>query len=179
MINHNEWLIVGLITSPQGTNGEIKVKSLSDFEERFTKPGIRWIQKENESPRILELTSGFKKPGKESFVISFKEIKNRNEAEKLKGYKILVKVNEIPKLKKEEFHLMELMNLKVKVLENKKLKIIGEVINLENEKNNLLVIKLLKDDKEVLVPFVKEIIPVIDLKNKFLIITPPTGLLEL
>ena len=36
MINKNEWLIVGLITSPQGINGELKVKSLSDFEERFT-----------------------------------------------------------------------------------------------------------------------------------------------
>ena len=59
MIKHNEWLIVGLITSPQGLNGKIKVKSLSDFEERFTKPGKRWIQKENELPRALELTSGF------------------------------------------------------------------------------------------------------------------------
>ena len=36
MINHDEWLIVGLITSPQGINGKVKVKSLSDFEERFT-----------------------------------------------------------------------------------------------------------------------------------------------
>ncbi len=71
------------------------------------------------------------------------------------------------------------MNLKVKILENNKLKIIGKVVNLENEKNNLLVIKLLTNDKEVLVPFVKEIIPEIDIKNKFLIITPPPGLLEL
>ena len=63
MINHNEWLIVGFITSPQGINGEMKVKSLSDFEERFTKPGKRWIQKENEIPKELELTNGFKKPG--------------------------------------------------------------------------------------------------------------------
>ena len=179
MINHNEWLIVGLITSPQGINGKIKVKSLSDFEERFTKPGIRWIQKENEPPRVLELISGFKKPGKESFVITFKGIKNRNEAEKLKGYRVLVKVDEIPKLNKEEFHLTELMNLNVKILENNKLKTIGKVINLENEKNNLLVIKLQKNDRDVLVPFVKEIIPEIDIKNKFLIITPPPGLLEL
>ncbi len=179
MIRHDDWLIVGLITSPQGINGKIKVKSLSDFEERFTKPGIRWIQKGNKSPRELELSSGFKKPGKESFVITFKEIKSRNEAEKLRGYKILVKVDQIPKLNKEEFHLTELVNLKVKILENNKLLTIGKVINLENEKNNLLVIKLLKNDKEVLVPFVKEIIPEIDIKKKFLIINPPPGLLEL
>ena len=179
MINHNEWLVVGLITSPHGINGKIKVKSLSDFEERFTKPGKRWIQKDKEDPLELELVYGFKQPGKESFVISFKGINNRNQAENLKTYKVLVKVDDIPKLKKEEFHLNELVNLKVKVLEKKQLIIIGKVINLQNEKNNLLVIKLIKNNKEVLVPFVKEIVPVVDIKNKYLIITPPLGLLDL
>ena len=179
MINHNKWLVVGFITSPHGINGKIKVKSLSDFEERFTKTGKRWLQKEQEIPAELELTSGFKQPGKESFIITFKGITNRDQAENLKGYKILVKFDDIPKLKKEEFHLTELVNLKVKILENSTLQTIGEVINLENEKNNLLVIKLFKNNKEVLVPFVREIIPEVDIKNKFLIITPPSGLLEL
>ena len=179
MIDHDKWLIVGLITSPQGIKGKIKVKSLSDFDERFTKPGKRWIQKENENPKEFELTSGLKKPGKESFIITLKGINNRNQAENLKGYKVLVKVDSIPKLNKEEFHLTELVNLKVKILENNQLNIIGKVINLDNEKNNLLVIQLLKNNKEVLVPFVKEIVPVVDIKNKFIIITPPSGLLEL
>ena len=179
MIDHNEWLIVGLITSPHGINGKIKVKSLSDFEERFTKPGKRWIQKEKEIPEELELISGFKQPGKESFIIKFKGINNRNQAEQIRMSKILVKVENIPKLKKEEFHLTELLNLKVKILENNQLKIIGKVVDLQNEKNNLLVIKLSKNNKEILVPFVKEIVPILDLKNKFLVITPPLGLLEL
>ena len=179
MINHDEWLIVGLITSPQGISGKIKVKSLSDFEERFTDPGKRWIQKENETPREVELTHGFKKPGKELFIISFKEIDNRNQAENLKGHKILVKVDAIPKLNKGEFHLTELVNLKVKILENNQLHIIGTVINLANEKNNLLVIQLLKNNKEVLIPFVKEIVPVVNIKKNFIVITPPSGLLEL
>ncbi len=179
MINENEWLVVGLITSPHGINGKVKVNSFSDFEERFIKPGIRWVQKENEFPAELELTSGFKQPGKETFIISFKGIKTRNQANKLKKYKILVKTNILPKLNKEEFHLMELVNLEVKILENKELKIIGKVINLENEKNNLLVIQLLKNEKKVLIPFVKEIVPLIDIKHNFLIITPPKGLLEL
>ena len=179
MINHNEWLIVGLITSPQGINGKIKVKSLSDFDERFTDPGTRWIQKENETPKEFELTHGYKKPGKESFIIKFKEINNRNQAENLKGHKILVKVDSIPKLSKGEFHLTELVNLKVKIVENNQLQIIGKVINLANEKNNLLVIQLLKNNKEILIPFVKEIVPVVDIKNKFIVLTPPSGLLEL
>jgi len=179
MINNNEWLVVGLITSCHGINGQIKVKSLSDFEERFLKPGIRWLQKENEPPSEIELTSGFKQPGKESFIIKLQGVNTRNHAEQLKEFKILVKSDKLPKLKKEEFHLLELINLKVKIIENDELKIIGKVINLENEKNNLLIVELLKNQKKVLIPFVKEIVPLVDLKNNFLVINPPKGLLEL
>ena len=179
MINKNKWLTVGLITSCHGINGQLKVKSLSDFEERFLKPGMRWLQKEDEPPSKIELISGFKQPGKETFVIKLKDINSRNHAEQLKKFKILVKTNELPKLKKEEFHLLELINLKVNTLENDKLNTIGKVINLENEKNNLLVIKLFKNQKEVFIPFVKEIVPIVDIKNNFIIINPPNGLLDL
>ncbi len=179
MINKNEWLIIGFITSCHGINGQVKVKSLSDFEERFLKPGIRWLQKENEPPSQIKLISGFKQPGKETFVIKIEGINTRNHAEQLKKFKILVKTDNLPKLNKEEFHLLELVNLKVKTLENGELKIIGKVINLINEKNNLLIIELFKNQKQVLIPFVKEIVPLVDIKNNFLIINPPNGLLEL
>ena len=179
MINKNEWLIVGLITSCHGINGQVKVKSLSDFEERFSKPGIRWLQKENEYPSKIELISGFKQPGKKTYIVKLQGIDTRTHAEKLKKFKILVKTDKLPKLKKDEFHLLELINLKVKTLENNEYKIIGKVINLDNEKNNLLVIKLFKNQKNVLIPFVKEIVPLVDIKNNFLIINPPNGLLEL
>ena len=179
MIIKNEWLTVGLITSCHGINGQVKVKSLSDFEERFLKPGMRWLQKENEPPSEIELLAGFKQPGKETFIVKFKGVNTRNDAEQLKKSKILVKTDKIPKLKKEEFHLLELINVEVKTLENNELKTIGKVINLENEKNNLLVIELSNNQKKVLIPFVKEIVPLVDIKNNFLIINPPNGLLEL
>ena len=179
MIDKNKWLVVGLITSSHGINGQVKVKSLSDFEERFLNPGERWLQKENEIPSEIELISGYRQPGKETFIIKFKGISNRNSAEQVKKYKILVKTNKLPKLKKNEFHLLELINLDVRILENEELKIIGKVINLENEQNNLLVIELIKNKKKVLIPFVNEIVPSIDIKNNFIIIDPPKGLLEL
>ena len=179
MINKNEWLTVGLITSCHGINGQVKVKSLSDFEERFILPGIRWLQKENETPLKIKLLSGFKQPGKAIFIVKFQGIDTRNHAEKLRKRKILVKTDKLPKLKEQEFHLLELINLEVKILENDELKIIGKVINLENEQNNLLVIELFKNQKKVLIPFVKEIVPLVDIKNNFLIINPPNGLLEL
>ena len=179
MINENKWLVVGLITSPHGINGKVKVKSLSDFEERFTKPGRRWLQKANETPFEILLTSGFKQPGKEIFIVSLEGIINRSQAENINKYKVLVKANDLPKLNSKEFHLTELINLKVKILENKELKIIGEVINIDNEKNNLLIIKLQKNQKKVLIPFVDEIVPLVDIKNNCIVINPPKGLLEL
>ena len=137
------------------------------------------MQKENEPPSKIELISGFKQPGKESYIVKFQGISTRNHAEKLKKVRILVKADTLPKLKKDEFHLLELVNLEVKTLENDELKKIGKVINLENEKNNLLVIELFKNQKQVLIPFVKEIVQLVDIRNKFLIINPPNGLLEL
>ena len=114
-----------------------------------------------------------------TYIVKLQGINTRNHAEQLTKFKILVKTDKLPNLKKEEFHLLELINLEVKISENNELKIIGKVINLENEKNNLLVIKLFKNQKKVLIPFVKEIVPLIDKKNNFLVINPPIGLLEL
>ena len=179
MQDNKEWLVIGLITSPHGIDGKLKIKSLSDFRERFIEPGIRWVQKEDESPISYELKSGFQKPGKDIFIISLKGIDCRNKAEKLKNYKLLVKINDIPKLKNNEFHINQLLTLKVKLIENNELKTIGEVVDLITENNNLIVIKLNKQDKRVLIPFVKEIIPTIDIKNKFLIVNPPKGLFDL
>ena len=109
MINKNEWLTVGIITSCHGINGQVRIKSLSDFEERFLKPGIRWLQKEDEPPSKIELISGFKQPGKETFIVKFQGINTRNNAEQLKKFKILVKTDKLPKLKKEEYHVLELI----------------------------------------------------------------------
>ena len=152
MLNNDDWLVVGVITSVHGLDGKLKIKSLSDFDERFTKPGQRWLRKNQEKPILFELISGFKQPGKEIFIVKFKNIDNRTQAESLKNYKFLIKTDDIPKLEKGEFHISQLINLKV---------------------------KLIGTDKEVLVPFVSEIVPEVDIKNKFLIINPPKGLLEL
>tara|TARA_B100000212_G_scaffold289804_1_gene231168 strand:- start:702 stop:1241 length:540 start_codon:yes stop_codon:yes gene_type:complete len=179
MKEERKWIVVGIITSSHGIKGELKVKSLSDFSERFTKPGKRWIQLEEEEPVLFNLISGYKKPGKDLFIITLNEIQNRESAERLKKYKLLVKGDNIPKLKKEEYHLNQLLNLKVKIKQENEFETIGEVIDLLNENNNLLEVKIYENNKKILIPFVKEIIPIIDLQNKFILLNPPKGLLEL
>ena len=79
-------------------------------------------------------------------------------------------------MKKNEFHLLDLIGLEVKVYEQHKT--IGQVTNLISGGNDLLEIEL-SEGKKVLVPFVKEIVPKIELQEKWLLITPPPGLLEL
>ena len=69
--------------------------------------------------------------------------------------------------------------MKVKIKIDNELKIIGEVCDLITENNQLILIKLYDNDKEVLVPFVYEIVPEIDKENHFLVINPPRGLLDL
>ena len=179
MIENEEWLVVGIITSSHGVGGKLNIKSLSDFKERFTQPGKRWIQKEDEEPIPYNLTSGIQKPGKNSFIISLEGINNRNEADSLKRYKLLVKSNDIPRLEDNEFHLNELLDLDVKLYAESEIKVIGKVVNLITENNTLIVIRLNQTNKNVLVPFVKEIVTTINKKNKFLIIDPPKGLLDL
>ena len=179
MKEEREWLVVGIITSSHGVKGALKVKSLSDFSERFTKPGKRWLQIDEEEPILYNLISGYKKPGKNSYIISLDKVQDRDSAERLKTYKLLVESNNIPKLKQEEYHLSQLLNLKVKIKQDNRIETIGEVVDLLNENNNLLEIKIYKNNKKILIPFVKEIIPIIDLKKNFILINPPKGLLEL
>ena len=179
MIASEDWLVIGIITSSHGVAGKLNIKSLSDFKERFTQPGERWIQKNDEEPIPCKLISGFQKPGKESFIISLDGVKDRNEADKLKKYKLLVKYNDIPKLKENEFHFNQLLDLDVKQYLKNEIKVIGKVVDLITENNNLIVIKLNKNNKKVLIPFVKEIVTTIDKKGNYLIIDPPKGLLDL
>ena len=179
MKKEREWLVVGKIISSHGIKGALKVKSLSDFSERFTKPGRRWLQFQSDKPVLYNLISGYKKPGKNIFIISLDKIQDKDSAEKLREYKLLVKSNSIPKLNKEEYHLNQLVNLTVKIKQENKIKTIGEVINLLNENYNLLEIKIYKNNKIILIPFVKEIVPIIDLQKSFILINPPKGLLEL
>jgi len=179
MIKNNDWLVIGIITSSHGLDGKLNIKSLSDFKERFTQPGKRWLQKHHEKPIPYDLISGFQKPGKESFIISLEGIKNRNEADNLKQYKLLVKSDDIPKLKDNEFHLNQLIDLDVKLIVKSDIKVIGKVIDLITENNTLIVIRLNQNNRNVLIPFVKEIVTTIDKKNKYIIIDPPKGLLDL
>ena len=176
MFDESKWLIVGKVVGAQGLKGQIRVNPITDFSERFTKPGIRWLQKNQEEPRPIELITGKQIPGKSIYTVSFKDISNRNSAEDLIGQKILVPSSNRPKLQENEFHFLDLLELQVKLAENDE--VIGKVTDLTSGVNALLEVTLLRG-KKVLIPLVKEIVPDIEIKKGWIRITPPPGLLDL
>ena len=170
------WLTVGEIVAPHGLRGEVRVNPSSDFPERFLESGQRWLQDKDEEPQKIELVSGRQIPGKSIYVVSFIGIDNRNSAELLVGKKVLVNSKQRPKLEEGEFHLLDLLGLKVKLQPEESE--IGKITNLINAGNDLLEIEL-NSGKKVLVPFVTQIVPTINLKEGWAIISPPPGLFNL
>ena len=79
-------------------------------------------------------------------------------------------------MSKDEYHYFDLIGLEARSGPQKGL--IGHVTDLIKGGNDLLEIELV-EGKKVLVPFVKEIVPEIEIKEKWLLIKPPPGLLEL
>ncbi len=203
----NEWLEVGIIVAPQGLKGELRVYPDSDFPERFIEPGMRWLQHPDTGEiEAVQLLNGRYVPGKNLYVIQLAGVDNRDRAEELRGYKLLVDKRDRPSLEDDEYHVSDLVNLEVyhqQTGEN-----IGIVIDILSAGNDLLEVQLhqqpvieekpvrelseisrktkrrklkLKKNKPftVLIPFVKDIVPVVDLERGRLEILPPPGLLEL
>jgi 16S rRNA processing protein RimM len=185
------WLEIGTIVAPQGLEGELRVLSVSDFPERFQKRGIRGIQ-ETQGGEIQEITllRGRELPGKNVYVIKLEGVENREQAEALRGYKLWANKLEKPRLKADEYHVSELVNLEVyHHLTGEK---IGVVVDILWAGNDILAVQLeanlasvkkqspSADSKATaLVPFVKEIVPLVDLKAARIEISPPPGLLEI
>jgi len=185
------WLEIGTIVAPQGLEGELRVLSVSDFPERFQKQGIRGIQGlQGGEIREITLLRGRGLPGKNVYVIKLEGVENREQAEALRGYKLWANKLEKPRLKADEYHVSELVNLEVyHHLTGEK---IGVVVDIFWAGNDILAVQLEANLASVkkkspspdsaataLVPFVKEIVPLVDLKAARIEIAPPPGLLEI
>ncbi|MEL6461985.1 MAG: ribosome maturation factor RimM [Cyanobacteria bacterium J06636_27] len=190
------WLEIGKIVAPQGMKGELRVYPSTDFPERFEVAGVRWLLRPNTTePEEVELIKGRFLEGKNLYVIQLGGVKYRDEAEELRGCKLLVPESDRPQLGEDEYHLMDLVGLPVFMQEDGKF--IGTVVDLINAGNDLLEVRLgnkdklegeegdegveskNKNSKNVLIPFVREIVPVVDLEAGRIEITPPIGLLEI
>jgi 16S rRNA processing protein RimM len=184
-MNPEEWITVGRIVAPQGLRGEVRIYPESDFPERFQVPGQRWILRSGaEEPESLDLVSGRFLPTKGLYVVQFAQIGDRTAAESLRGAQLLVAASDRPPLEPGEFHYFDLIGLTV--IDQASQSPIGTVVNLLSAGNDLLEVEPCevpagspKKTKRLLIPFVEAIVPVVDLTNQRLEITPPPGLLDL
>lgn len=173
-----EWLEVGHIVGAHGLNGDVKIYPDSDFPERFTKPGWRWLRSPNQllPLREIQLTKGRSVGRKGIYVVRFAGIDFRDQAEALKGWNVLVRSCDRPTLAEGEYYLSDLIGLEI--VDHQTHTSIGRVIKIANAGNDLLEIQLLGEtDQTVLIPFVPALVPVVDIKNQKIEISPPKGLL--
>ena len=172
----DDWLPVGKVVGVQGLRGELRINPASEFPERFTEPGTRWLEARGSAPKEIELTSGRQLPGKSVFVVRFAGIESREAAEALVGQTLMVPADDRPELEEGEFHLLDLVGLEARLSTDGDA--IGSVSDLISGGNELLEIKT-PDGRTLMVPFVDAIVPEVHLKDGWLLLTPPPGLLEL
>ena len=172
----DEFLVVGQVVAAQGLKGEVRILPASDFPQRFTEPGSRWLRRRGHNEQEVQLLNGRQLPGKELFVVRFEGINDRTAAESLVHQEFLVAADDIPELEDGEFHVRDLQGLSVR-LETES-DPIGVVVDLHHGGNDLLEIELKDDGRRCLVPFVDAIVPQVELEEGWLLITPPKGLLD-
>lgn len=172
---------IGTIVAPHGIKGEVKVYPDSDFPERFETPGERWLKRPDfEEWELVTLKKGYYLPGKNRYVLTLKEITDRDQAEALKKSKLFAPKRD-PRLhlEEDEYHVADLINLKV--IDQETETFMGTVVDLYSAGNDLLVVELNEkfSHQQVLIPFVKAIVPMIDFSQQELKVTLPAGLLDL
>lgn len=155
----DDYLSVGKITSAYGVNGEVKVFPLTDHLDRFYDLDYVYIFEETgkaslniESVRFI----------KNLVIVKFKEINDRNEAEKLKGKLIKITRDNAVKLDDDEYFIKDLLNMKVYTDDQKELGILKDV--LKTGANDVYVVKT--DDRDILIPAIKDVIKKVDIKER-------------
>jgi 16S rRNA processing protein RimM len=179
----SDWLEVGKIVAAQGLNGEVRVYPDSDFPDRFEKPGVRWLLYPGHSePQSVQLLHGRYLSGKGLYVVRFEGIRDRTQAEQLKGCRLLVPEDDRPALQPGEFHILDLIGLSV--FNQLTQTVIGTIVSIIPAGNDLLEVECIQSQEHaksttVLIPFVNAIVPIVDLEQGRVEIVPPPGLLEL
>ena len=163
---------IGRVVKAHGIRGEVAVEVTTDNpEKRF---GVDTVLEGRQGSRSTQLTVTGARPHKGRLLLSFAEIADRTEAESLRGMKFFAEADD----ESDGYYDHDLEGLNV-VLDDV---VIGQVTGVIDTANrSVLEIRLdaSHGDKEVLVPFVEEFVPEVDLAAEQLTITPPEGLLDL
>jgi 16S rRNA processing protein RimM len=167
-------LTVGRVTKAQGTRGEVVVDLRTDDPELRFAPGAVLI---TDPIHVGPLTVGRTRWQGARLVVRFRNVPDRAAAEALRGVRLFVDVpDDARPSDPDEYYDYQIIGLLVVTVAGVELGEVTEVVHLPSQE--LLVIRQPAGD-EVLVPFVKAIVPEVDLGARRVLVDPPEGLLDL
>jgi len=164
-------LVVARIGRAHGVNGEATIEVRTDLpEERFIVGSVLVTEPSTFGP--LTISSVRNHNG--TLLLGFKEVKDRTAVEKLRDVLLLADVDISEGGDDDNFHIQELLGCRVVTDAGIEVGIMTDLVQLPGQ--DLLAVN--HNGREILIPFVLEIVPEIDVENKVITITPPEGLLD-
>jgi len=169
-------LVVGRVVKSHGVRGELVVEVRTDEpDERFA-PGVRLRGRSRDGvERGFTIESAREHSGR--LLVRLAEIADRDAAAAIRGTLFLIDTAELsPSADPDEFYDHELAGLAVQLLDGTPVGTVKEVLH--SAAGELLSIRGAQDGREILVPFVKQMVPTVSVADRLVVIDPPEGLLE-
>ncbi|MFB6466616.1 ribosome maturation factor RimM [Cytobacillus sp. Hz8] len=170
-----KWFNVGKLVNTHGIKGEVRVVSRTDFaNERYQSGSILYLFMPDEKEPI-QLKVKSHRVHKSFDLLTFEGYENVNDVEKMKGGILKVSESSLGELEENEFYYHEIIGCTVYTTAGE---ILGEIKEiLTPGANDVWVIKS-KGGKDILIPYIEEIVKKVDVKEKKVIIEPMEGLLS-
>lgn len=166
-------LRVGVITSPHGVRGEVKVFPTTDDRNRFKKLKTVILDTEKgQKPLTIEHVKFFKN----MVILKFKGIDTINDVEMWRQKDLLITRDQAVKLEPDENFIVDLIGLRVVTDDGKTLGVMTDV--LQTGANDVYCVKT-ESGKEVLLPAIKDCILNVDLTRGEMLVHVLDGLLDL
>ncbi|UMZ73336.1 Ribosome maturation factor RimM [Natranaerofaba carboxydovora] len=162
---------VGKIIGFHGVKGEVKVLPLTDNPDRFSELDRVFLNGDDVS-YVAHIQNAFWH--KNNIVVKFKEYNSRDEVTSLKDYLINILKEERPKLGEGEYYYDEIIGLKVYDIDENYLGEIAEIK--ETGSNDVYIVR--DEDREFLLPALKQIVNNIDLDNGRMEVSLMEGLID-
>jgi 16S rRNA processing protein RimM len=170
-----KWFNVGKIVNTQGIKGEVRVISTTDFpEERYKKGNVLFLF----LPKIdkpVQLTIKSHRKHKNFDLLLFEGYENINEVEKFRDGVIKVPESQLGELDEGEFYFHEIIGCLVFTKNGEEIGKVTEILT--PGANDVWVVKG-KKGKEILIPYIDDVVKKVDLKEKIILIDPMEGLLS-
>lgn len=166
-------LVVGRIGRAHGIKGEVTVEVRTDEPELRLAPGSV-LATDPASAGPLTVATGRVHSGR--LLLRFEGVPDRTAAEALRNTLLIADVDpDVQPEDPDEFYDHQLIDLDVVTADGTEVGRIAEISHLPHQ--DLLVVRR-PDGREVLIPFVGEIVPEIDLEAQRVVVTPPPGLID-